>query len=435
MRILIKDAFAVVESSKRIVRNVSVTIENGKIISVGERKADFNPEVTIEGKGKKLVVMPGIMNAHIHTDETLNINFIPDNLCHVSWFKEWTLPYYHVLEKEDFYWSALLSCMLMLESGTTCYADSANVQPHLSKEAAEKSGIRGFVAKWTSDIGEEFSSPTDQCIKESEQLLKLNKRGGRVKTIASVIGVNRTSNELYKAIKDLADRYNTIVTSHEASGIEDVKLCIKRNGKRPIENLFSIGFLSDRTLLSHLTSITKREVSLISRTNTAFVTCPVAEMKKGKGFTKYGKLKELISSGTRICVGTDTANSSNHLNVIRAATLASLIAKDVSRDPKIADVYTMLKWVTEQPYSIFGLDGGRIENGHTADISVFELEVGFNSTDVIQELFYGNNQKCIATIVDGELVYNDGEFKNLDKESILKECAKRAERIHKELLQ
>lgn len=433
MRILIKQAYAVFQERTKILQNADVAIEHGKIVSVGESLDGFNPEVTIDGRGRKLLVVPGIMNSHIHTDETLYMNVIPDSAKHIPWFRDWTLPYYHAINREDLYWSTLLSCMLMLESGTTCYSDSANVEPYLAADAATKSGIRGFVAKWTSDIGDDFSMPTDDCIRENEELLKINRRKGRVKAIASVIGINRTSNSLYTAIKELALKNNTIVTSHEASGVEDVKLCLKRTGKRPIENLYSIGFLSERTLISHLTVITEREASLVSKTGTAVVTCPTAELKKGKGFTRQGKLHRLIKDGVRICVGTDTSNSSNHLNVVRAGTLASLIAKDVSQDPGIADVGTVLSWLTETPYSIFGIKGGKIRRGYVADVSVFELELGFYSKGVLQELFYGNNQKCIATIVDGELAYCEGKFKKFKREDVLQECVSRAERIHRRL--
>jgi 5-methylthioadenosine/S-adenosylhomocysteine deaminase len=433
LKILIKEAHTVVQSKERILRNTDVAIEDGTIAHVGKAPSDFNPEIKIEGRNKKLIVLPGLMNSHIHTDETLNMNVIPDNVSHVPWFRDWTLPYYHEMNKEDFYWSSLLSCMLMLECGTTCYADSANVEPYLSAKAAEKTGIRGFVAKWTSDLGKDFSLSLDQCIKENENILKLNKQKGRIRAIASTIGVNRTSNELYVAIGMLARKHNVVVTSHEASGREDVSLCLKRTGKRPVENLYSIGFLSNKTVLSHLTHISDREVELVSKTNTAVVSCPYAEMKKGKGFTRYGKIHKLVQKNVRICIGTDTCNSSNHLNVIKASLLAALITKDLSMNPALADVGKTLEWITEKPYSTFGLKGGRIEKGNIADLSIFELEFGFYSKGALQELFYGNNQKCIATIVDGELVYHKGKFKGIKKEHVLNECIKRAERIHKRL--
>lgn len=429
MRILIKADFVYKEKAK-LLKDKYIEIEDERIVRVADNKSDFRPEFIIKGKAGKLLVVPGLMNSHVHTDETLFMNIIPDSMGHVEWFNEWTLPYYKAMHESDFYWSTMLSFMLMLERGITCYADSANIYPEISAKAALDSGIRGFVAKWTSDIGEDFSMSTEKCIKENERILKKFAGNKNIKAVASVLGINRSTNRLYMAIKELADRYGTVVTSHEASGIEDVKECVKRTGKRPVENLYSIGFLSERTLLSHLTVLTKKEAEIIKATRTANVLCPAAELKKGKGYTRYGKLPFLIKKGARMLVGTDTCNSSNHLDVLKGSKLALLLAKDLARDPKIASVHDALGWVTSDAYSFFGIkNAGKLRNHCVADIAVFELKFGFNSTGVLNELFFSDTARCVATIVSGKPVYIDGSFLNFDQNKVIAECEKRAEAI------
>jgi 5-methylthioadenosine/S-adenosylhomocysteine deaminase len=440
--ILLKDVYRVITGgSGRILKDATIAIDGGKIVEVSKGRSSSGPgDHVIDGRGKAFIALPGLVNAHVHTEETLGMNLIPDTLRHVPWFESWTLPYYEQMGEKDAYWSALLSQMKMLESGTTCYSDSANRYPELAAEAAERSGIRAKVAKWASDIDGQFSSSTDRCLKESEDLLRrFSRRRGRVGAIAAVIGANQCSNELYNDEMELAKKYDVPVTSHEASGHEDVVRSLKRVGRRPIENLDRIGFLSPRTILSHLTDLTNEEVSMIARSRTKGVMCPVSELKKGKGFSKYSKLARMLEEGVEICVGTDTANSSNHFNVLRTVNLLLLLSKDLSNDPATLDAGGALDMVTQGAAKALGLKRvGRIEEGGAADIALFEVPkmAAFSyDPDPIQGMVFGDESKAQITIVDGEVVYDSGRFLKVDEEEVAKECTERAERIRRRILE
>lgn len=433
MRILLRNILAAIPSpSGPVLRDVDISVEEGSIASVGARPQGFRPDFVVDGRQRKLVALPGLINAHVHTDETLGMNTTPEDLRHVPWFRDWAMPYYRAMREDDFYWSALLSQMLMLEGGTTCYADSANVHPELAAKAATMSGMRAFVAKWTCDQGAEYADDVDGCLKATEALLRrFSDKEGRVRALAAVVGANRTSNELYRAIKDVADRQGAVVTSHEASGHEDVVASRKRTGLRPVENLAKIGFLSKKTLLSHLTDISEAEVRMVAKSGTKVVMCPTAELKKGKGVSGFGKIPQIIRERVGLCVGTDTANSSNHLNALRTANLLLLVAKDLAADPALATSRDALRWLTSGAASCLGLRGvGQLKSGAKADISVFELSsLHSASVDPVQALLYGDGPKCVATVVDGRVLFLEGEFTGMNRERVVAECDKRAASI------
>ena len=420
----------------KILERATIVVEDGKIIEVSERPSGaYKADRVIDGRGK--LAVPGLVNAHVHTDETFGMNTVPDTISHIPWFERWILPYYETQTSENRYWSAVLSHMLMFKSGTTCYADSANRNPDLAAKAANETGIRAFVAQWVSDIGSYLPSSIDECIRKTRSLLKrYSDPESRVRAIASVIGLNQCSNELYLEIKKLADEYDAPITSHESSGNEDVLRSIKRIGLRPVENLAKIGFLSSRTVLSHLTDVSKREVDLVRKNGASVVLCPAAEMKKGKGLWKYGKLPLMVNSNINICLGTDTANSSNHLDVIRAATLLLLTAKDIATDPAVLKAEQALDMATVNAGRALGLENyGSITKGNVADIALFDLDAveWFSNFDPVQGLLYGSTQKTYATIVGGEIVYEDGRFTKVDQDVVLRKIRKQAERLAERL--
>ena len=431
--LIIRDARAITGGAKgKVLKKATIVVENGKVIEVSERPSGgYKADRVIDGRGK--LAIPGLVNAHAHTDETLGMNTVPDTISHIPWFEHWILPYYEKQTSDDRYWSAILSQMLMLKSGTCCYADSANRNPELAAKAAGETGIRAFVAHWISDIGSYLPSTIDECVSKTRNLLRnYSDPQSRVRAIASVIGLNQCSDELYLEIKKLAEEYDVPITSHESSGHEDVLRSIKRVGSRPVENLARMRFLSKRVLLSHLTDVTKREVDLVRDAGASVVLCPAAEMKKGKGLWKYGKLPRMINSKINMCLGTDTANSSNHLDVLRAATLLLLSVKDIAMDPAILEAKQALDMLTVNAGEALGLRNyGAIAKGNVADIALFDLDrmEWFSEFDSTQGLFYGSRLQTCATIVGGEVVYEEGQFTKIKQDDVLRKIRKHSEHL------
>lgn len=428
MTLLIRNPL-VVTSDGRVSR-VNVLVEGELIQSISR---DTPPpgskrDEVIEGGGKLL--LPGLINAHVHTEETLWMNMIPDTVPHIPWFNEYTLPYYRTLTEEDAYWSTLLSHALMLLCGVTCCADSANLWPDADAKAASRSGIRSYIGIWASDLPGALSKHTAKCLEDIERHLKKYSDRGRLRGMASVIGANTCSDELYLEAARLAVRYDTPITSHESSGHEDVIQSLKRVGERPIEHLSRIGFLTRRTIISHATDISSSEVNSLIVTGAGVALCPATELKKGKGLHAYGRLAEIVRLGVRYCAATDNANSSNSLNPIRAAGLLALLVKDLSLDPSAFMARDALRSITEYPADLLGLNAGRLEVGSLADLALYDASNAYLSLgDPVQGIVYGDPPRVTDVVVNGELVVSGGRLIRLNLEEILREARSRAESI------
>ena len=77
-------------------------------------------DVAVEAKGK--VAMPGLINCHTHVPMTLFRGMAEDQPLD-TWLKKTIWPLEAKLTSNDVYNGALLGCLEMIKSGTTCFGD------------------------------------------------------------------------------------------------------------------------------------------------------------------------------------------------------------------------------------------------------------------------------------------------------------------------
>ncbi len=126
--ILLEDPDFLVRDYSTIEKRMSVVVEGNIIAGVGESSAlkkDHGIDETRDMRGK--VLMPGLINCHTHTAETMyrgrghDYEF-PD------WMNLLVYPVNQVMEEEEedlFYYLAQLSAMEAIASGTTSFIDNS----------------------------------------------------------------------------------------------------------------------------------------------------------------------------------------------------------------------------------------------------------------------------------------------------------------------
>jgi 5-methylthioadenosine/S-adenosylhomocysteine deaminase len=164
------------------------------------------------------------------------------------------------------------------------------------------------------------------------------------------------------------------------------------------------------------------QLSTVARDNVTFVHNPKSNMKLGSG---YAPIKEFISSGVRVALGTDGAASNNRLDMWDEMRFAALVHKGYNLDPTVAGARDILKMATVNgSYGTGFRDAGFIRAGQRADMMIVDMDnpryVGCNPGNVPEFAVYaGSSRDVRATVVDGKVLYKDGEFKTLDAEKIL----------------
>src|SRR3990170_3260411 len=155
-RILIKNGIVItMDPRRRIIKNGAVAIENDRIVDIGKSDAlkGFQAEKVFDATDR--IIMPGLVDAHIHNVQTL-ARALGDEVDLIAWCYDRIYPYEVLLTEEDTYISAMLSCLEMIKTGTTCVADPGGYRMDNVGRAFRDSGMRGILCwagmdQWSED--------------------------------------------------------------------------------------------------------------------------------------------------------------------------------------------------------------------------------------------------------------------------------------------
>ena len=174
MSLLLRGGRVITMDPSRRILEADVLVEQGRIKSVGrlERwKVGKKKPVVVDCTG--LIVLPGLIQAHIHLCQTL-FRGLADDLALEAWLAERIWPLEAAHTERSIYWSAMLGAAELLLGGTTAILDMESVRhTNAAFEALESIGIRATAGKCLMDAP---SSPaalresTEQALQESADL-------------------------------------------------------------------------------------------------------------------------------------------------------------------------------------------------------------------------------------------------------------------------
>ena len=88
--------------------------------------------------------------------------------------------------------------------------------------------------------------------------------GQRPEAIALFAHCFTCSKSMLEKARDLADKMNSLLHIHVSEDTYHVKRSLKDYGKRPVEFLDEIGFLSSNVLASQCVHLSKKEIGIMS---------------------------------------------------------------------------------------------------------------------------------------------------------------------------
>ena len=244
-RTYIKNAYIIsMNDDKQVFENGGVLIVDDKIKAVGkiDEKEIFPDTKIIDAKGK--IVMPGLINTHVHTSQQLERG-MGDDVDLLTWLTDRTFPYESSMTPEDSYVSTLLCLVEQIRSGVTTIAEpGGQFVPSMCKAVAQ-SGIRGILAKSSMDYGDNlppvWRRSTQEELDVQEQDLKdwNNTYDGRVKVWFGLRTLFNDSDKLVLGTKELADKYNVGIHMHVAEAKAEVEYVKETKGVPTVTHLRS----------------------------------------------------------------------------------------------------------------------------------------------------------------------------------------------------
>jgi 5-methylthioadenosine/S-adenosylhomocysteine deaminase len=412
---------------KGLIEDGVIAIKDGKIAFVGRSLSapQIEAEETIKAKGK--VAMPGLINCHTHVAMTLFRGLAEDKPLDV-WLRETIWPLETKLASGDVYAGALLGCLEMLKSGTTCFADMYFHESAVAKAVSE-SGLRGVLAEGILEAGNKKMG--EETFNRSVNFAK-NFQGfsdGRVTTMLAPHAAYSCSPELLKEIRSKALELGIGVHIHLAESAEMFKELEKRYGCSEVEFLHRLGFFKGHVLAAHCINLSESDRRILAEHGVNVVHVPVANMKFGLG---VAKIKELIDLGVNVALGTDGPASNNSLDMFETMKFAALLQKHVYRNSEVLSAYQVLRMATLDGAKALGLETaiGSLEVGKKADIILVDLSKPHLRPlhDVYATLVYSARGADVDTvIVDGKVLMENRRVKTLDEETVMEKAERSAE--------
>jgi 5-methylthioadenosine/S-adenosylhomocysteine deaminase len=390
-----------------------IVIRDGCISSITAPK-EAEGLVLYDCKGRCLV-LPGLVNAHTHVSMTL-LRGVGEELPLMEWLQKKIFPIEDRLTAQNIRSGADLAIMEMIAAGVTCFADMYYFMDEVAMAVLE-SGMRAALCR---------GLPGDDPGKLAENLALAKTYNGCEGRITVQLGPHAPYTVPRPALerivetaldKNLGIQFHWLETKGELDSF--------RNEYRiePVDYLEQTGLLGVKELiLAHCVWHPIDRLSAVARDNVTLVHNPKSNMKLGSG---YAPIREFVSSGVRVALGTDGAASNNRLDMWDEMRFAALVHKGYHLDPTIAGARGVLKMATVNGACGAGFrDIGFIRAGQRADMVIVDMDnpryVGCDPGNVPEFVVYaGSSRDVRATIVDGKVLYRDGKFNTLDSEKIL----------------
>lgn len=437
--ILIRNAKLLTMTERGIIDS-DLLIENDRIVRI-DSGIQTESKIVINAAGK--VIIPGFVQTHVHLCQTLFRGFA-DDMELLDWLRLRTWPIEAAHDYESTYYSAILSCMELIRSGTTCIADMGSIQnADADAQAMFDMGIRGKFGKAMTDFGElppelgelpgAFSETTQESINSSMALLEKwhHKDNSRIQYLFAPRGILSSSEQMLLEVKSLADKYKTGVHIHACENRTEMERVIEQRGMNEIQYLDHLGLSGPNLMLAHCVWAREKDMHILAHTETNVLHCPSANLKLASGIAP---IPEMMKQGVNVSIGADGAPCNNNLDAFTEMRMAALIQKGRLLDPTVMPAKKVLELATINGAKALGLESdiGSIEVGKKADLVVLDLfkPHSIPYSDVYAAIVYSCGRENVDTvIIDGKILFKKGRFLRIDQEEMLRKCQIESRRL------
>ena len=228
-----------------------------------------------------------------------------------------------------------------------------------------------------------------------------------------------TKREILEGISELAQKYKAPVFTHSSETKSEVEGCIERYGKTPTELFEELGLWNYGGGGYHSVWLSDNDMQIYKKRGLWAVINAGSNAKLASGIADVQKMSNW---GLNLAVGTDGPSSNNALDMFREMYLISILQKLKHNDAAAMDANEILKAATVGSARCMGLDNcDCIAEGKLADLTVIDLNRPNMQpiNNITKNLVYsGSKDDVKMTVINGKILYENGEFVNIDKEEI-----------------
>lgn len=383
-----------------------VYVDGDSIVAIGEYDKTADTVYDLNGN----LLMPSFKNAHTHSAMTFGRSFA-DDLPLQPWLYDKIFPLEAKLTPQDIYDLSMLAFLEYLTSGTSACFDMYYF-PEMMAKASVDFGFRTVMTSGLNNFKESINAVEDYY----------NKFNNYDSLVSYKLGFHAeytTDKELIKGIAKLAEKYQAPVFTHASETKSEVEDCIKRNGMSPTKYLNSLGIFNYGGGAYHSVWIDDEDIEIYKEKSIWAVINACSNAKLASGIAPVSKL---LKSGVKVAVGTDGASSNNALDMFREMYTICATQKLNDKDAASTDANDILKASTIGSAKCMGLtDCDVIDVGKKADLIVIDMHRPSMQpiNNITKNLVYSGGKDIVKmTMINGKILYDNGEFKNIDIEKI-----------------
>lgn len=372
---------------------VDISIHDGLIKEISSEINDEADKV-IDADGR--VVIPGLVESHIHLDKALIADRKPNMSGTLQEAIKVTAELKPTFTEEDIYERAKNVLEMIIPRGVTAIRTHSEFDP--------EQGFTGF--KTILRLKEEYKDLVDIQVVAFPQEGILKAPGTEEMMYeamdmgADVVGgipYNDTSAEEHiDLVFEIAKKYDKPLDFHQDFSDEADKMSIVYLAKKTIEEGYqgkvSVGHLTALHALpdAELTPI----IELMAEANISVMSLPATDLHLGARNDEYNvrraltPIRKLRDGGVNVCIATNNIRNAftpyGNGDILQTAMLAIPVAHLGGAD----DLPTVLPMITDNPARAIGLEHYGIKKGNKADLVVMDTKVKGNAIIDLPERLY-----------------------------------------------
>jgi cytosine/adenosine deaminase-related metal-dependent hydrolase len=444
-----------------ILENGALLQRDGKIVDIGplaEIEARY-PGVEIFGNDDQ-IILPGFVNAHHHVGMTPLQMGSPDHPLEL-WFAS------RISARDiDRYLDTLYSSFEMIASGITtvqhihgwmpgpleiinkyslqvlkayrdvgmrasyCYA--VREQNRLVYEADED-----FIARLPDDL----KSPVAEHLKKQaipfednmslfDSLVAENQGQPLTRIQLAPANLHWCSDNALTALNDRSLRDGAPMHMHLLETAYQKEYARRRTGTTAVKHLEKLGLLGPRLTLGHGVWLTEEDVEIAAHSGTCICHNCSSNFRLRSG---VAPLNSFESKGMTVGIGLDEAGINDDRDMLQEMRLVLRAHRAPGMDDSVPTCPQVLRMATEHGAMTtpFGKDIGRLDVGRMADFVVINHRKALwpyqdDQVPILDAVMQrAKAQQVDATVVGGEVIYENGRFTRVDRDQILNEIAER----------
>ncbi|MGN0659909.1 MAG: amidohydrolase [Emergencia sp.] len=415
-----------------IEKDMYVGVSGNTVTYIGKERPD--EDFGEEYDGKNRLLMPGFYNAHAHSPMALMRGY-GENLVLQDWLNTRIFPFEDRLNSNAVYWGTMLCMAESIRFGIVSSSDMYYFLPDMV-QAVTDSGAKANISRAVANpMGTPFSQLAS--VQEARDSVRLfnGAADGRIIIDTSVHAEYTTNEETVRGLAELAKETETIMHVHVSETRLEHEECKERHGGlTPVQYFDRCGLFDGPALAAHCVWCEDEDLEILKERDVTVASNPLSNLKLASGICPSAKM---MKKGIRVAIGTDSVSSNNSLNFLEEIKAFATIAKVKEMDPTVITPKEALQAATRNGALAQGRkDCGILAEGCRADLIALRTDVPNMHPvhSLINNVVYAASGSDIAlTMVDGKVLFRDGEYTTIDIEKTIFEAEAATADILKQL--